>query len=193
MEKKKSNFKTYIYAIIAVLSFIAVSIGTTFAFFVMGEKSETDRFEIGSTANVTAMFKADNAINSKDIVPGYKEELKFSILNTSVEENTYGNYTLAWEIITNEIDDDSFGYTLVGNAIRNGNNVVESETNKVVQVPVMRKVPTVSSSIGTGTINTGVTHNYVLTLIFENTDNNQDNLRGKAFNGKVFAKGDPNI
>lgn len=190
--EKKSNFKTYIYAIIAVLSFIAVSVGTTFAFFVMGNAPETD-FGIKS-AEVFAVFSSHgNEINDKDILPGYENELKFSIVNTSKEENSYGNYTLVWDVIKNEIDDESFGYTLEGTAIRNDNNVIESETNKLVQVPVMRKVPTASSSIGTGVINTGVIHSYTLKLMFLETGENQNNLSGKRFEGRLIAKGDPNI
>lgn len=190
---KKNSFKIYVYAIISVLSFIAVCVGTSIAFFTLGSGKDTE-VKLKS-ADVFAVFEAENSIKNDNIVPGFEDELIFSIVNVSKEENVYGNYTLKWEILSNEIDDDAFGYTLEGTSYRNDQNIPDSDNNHVVQVPVMRRVPASNSNtiIGTGIINTGVTHKYKLKLMFLETGENQDNLQNKKFDGKVMAVGDPNI
>ena len=81
-------------------------------------------------------------------------------------------------------------YTLSGTAVRDGVNVPISSTNKLVNISNRVSVPDASSSIGKGVINTGVTHNYTLTLEFIETGSNQNDYQGKTFSGKIVAKGE---
>lgn len=192
-EKKNNNFKTYLYAIITVLAFISVSIGATFAvhYFVKGN-DKTNPIRI-KTAYVTAMFEATNSVNSTNILPSWSDELKFVISNISPEENAIGNYTLFWEVEQNDIDSDDFVYTLSCKSYLGDVELDESDTNKIISIITPRRVPSASSSIGTGLINTGVRHEYVLKLIFNETGNNQNELQSKTFKAKVYAKGEPNV
>ena len=192
MNKKKKNIKTYIYAIISILSFILVCIGTSVAFFVSIAGTKETEVAIKS-ANVSAMFNALEFIDDKDILPGYSSSMHFTITNTSKEENAYGNYTLMWMIDINEIDSEDFVYNIVRTSYRGENNIPISETNKLVSVPEYRRVPSASSSIGMATINTGVTHSYTLNVKFIDTEENQSNLSGKTFKGRITAKGEPNV
>jgi len=192
MKREKRNVKTYIFAIISILSFILVCIGTSVAFFVSINATKETEVSIKS-ANVSAMFNALEFIDDKDILPGYSGSMHFSITNTSEEENAYGNYTLMWMIDVNEIDSEDFVYNIIGSSYRGENNIPISNTNKLVSIPEFRRVPSVSSSIGTGTINTGVTHSYTLTVKFLETGEDQSDLRIRAFKGRIAAKGEPNV
>ncbi len=192
-EKKNNNFKIYLYAIITILAFISVSVGATFAvhYFVKGNE-DTKPIKI-KTAYVHAMFEATNSINSSEILPGWSSELKFVITNVSKEESAIGNYTLMWDIEENELESDDFVYTLTCKSYLGDIELAESETNKIIKITSPRRVPSASSSIGTGLINTGVRHEYVLKLMFNETGSNQDELKSKTFKAKVYAKGEPNV
>ena len=76
---------------------------------------------------------------------------------------------------------------------KDGSDINESDKNKLVKVTSPRRVPTVSTNIGIGMINTGVTHNCKLKLMLLESGTPQDTLQGKNFSGKIVAKGDPNV
>ena len=63
-------------------------------------------------------------------------------------------------------------------------------TNIVVNRPSFEPVPTISTTLGNGVINTGVKHNYVLTFKFNENGENQDEFQGKTFKANVVAKGE---
>ena len=113
----------------------------------------------------------------------------FEIVNTSNEEDAVGRYNLMFEIEKNEINDNSFVYSLEGTSTLNGKVINESSTNKVVSTNEVR-VPGVSVSLGSGIINTGVVHRYKLKMKFIDNGENQDYLQGKTFTGKVVAVGE---
>ncbi len=191
--REKKNIRNNLYAIITVFSFILVSVGATFAVFYYVKGNDGSKPINVKTAYVTAMFEATNSIDSKDILPGWSDELKFVITNVSSEQDAIGNYTLMWNIEKNEINSEDFVYTLSSRGFLGSNEITESDTNKTVSVNSPRKVPSVSSSIGTGTINTGVRHEYVLKIMLKESGSDQENLIDKIFKAKVYASGEPNL
>lgn len=193
-DRKNINFKYYIYAIVPILSFISVAFLSTYAFYLATVVGNEDNGDVVlKSAQVFAVFNASESFEVEKMLPGYSGEIEFSIVNTSDSEETYGNYTLAWDIITNEINDENFVYTLEGSSEKDGATVYENEKNQIVKVTSMRRIPSASSNIGTGMINTGVTHHYVLKIMFLENGDNQDDLQGRHFEGKIVAKGDPNV
>lgn len=190
---KKENRKSLLLAVIMVGLFIAVSVGSTFAFYLATMKGNNENGDVTiKTAQVYAVFNAKNYIEDVDVYPGYSNQLEFNIINTSSTSDAYGNYSLVWEIEKNELDDDSFVYTLVGETIVDG-KVVESNSishNNLVNISETR-VPKTSTVLGTGLINTGVTHNYILTIKFKETGENQNELQAKEFKSYIIAKGEP--
>ncbi len=191
IDMKDKNIKAYIYSIIVVLSFILVAIGATFAALVfadvIGNKKNGD-VEV-KTAYVTAAFHDIQGFNDTEVKPGWSNEMIFEIVNTSNEEDAVGRYNLMFEIEKNEINDNSFVYSLEGTSTLNEKVINESSTNKVVSANEVR-VPGVSVSLGSGIINTGVVHRYKLKMKFIDNGENQDYLQGKTFTGKVVAVGE---
>lgn len=188
---REREVKTYIYAIIAVLSFILVAIGTTIAAYYFVNESDDNKPIKLKTAYVSAMFEATDNISEDKILPGWSDELKFSITNVSSEENAIGDYSLYWEIEKNELENDNFVYTLVGKSYKNNVEISESSDNKLVSVVNEIKVPSVSVAIGDGIINTGVRHEYVLKVSLKESGTNQNDLQATTFKAKVVAKGEP--
>lgn len=188
---KEVEVKTYIYAIIAVLSFILVAVGTTIAAYYFVNESDDNKPIKVKTAYVTVAYEAIDHIEANDILPGWSDEAHFSIVNTSSEENAIGDYSLYWEIEKNELENDNFVYTLIGKSYKGTNELNESSDNKVVSVTNEIKVPSVSVSIGDGIINTGVRHEYVLKISLKESGTNQNELQTKSFKAKIVAKGEP--
>lgn len=193
-KKTKLKFRYYVYAIIPVLSFMSVAFLASYSFYLATVVGNEDNGGVVlKSAKVFAVFNSEEVFDVEKMLPGFNDQVEFSIVNKSDTEDTYGNYTLAWDITTNEINDDNFVYTLEGTSVKDSETVPESEKNKVVNITSMRRVPTVSTNIGTGTINTGVTHRYVLKVSFLESGSEQNALQGKHFEGKIIAKGDPNV
>ena len=192
-KEKEKNVKTYIYAVIAVFAFILVAIGTSIAAYYLVNGNDDNAPIKVKTAYVNAMYEVHNSIDDDSVLPGWSDELKFSITNVSSEEDAIGDYSLFWEIEKNEIADDNFVYTLTGKSYKGKNEIGESDSNKLVNISSPRKVPSASVSIGNGVINTGVSHEYSLKVTLKESGTNQDKLRGKTFKAKLVAKGEPNV
>ena len=129
---KEKDIKTYIYAIIVVLLFILVAIGASLAIVYYKVNGNDNNGEVNvKTPYVSAMFKDTNNINDIDILPGWSNDMTFEIVNISKDENAVGRYSLYWDVLTNEINDSNFVYTLIGESYLNGNLIKESDTNKL--------------------------------------------------------------
>ena len=190
-EEKKENKKILFYAIVTVISFIAVSIGAAYAFYtatIIGNPTNGE-VEI-RTAHVYAVYNSDKSLVAEGVFPGFSDTAEFSIVNVSTAPNAYGNYTIVWDINENTIDDENFVYTLTGETIVNGKKVNNISYNKIVEIG-NAVVPTSSMVLGTGTINSGVTHKYVLRLTFKENGSNQNDLQGKRFDSTISVKGEP--
>ena len=132
-----------------------------------------------------------NNINDENILPGWSNRLEFSITNISEELNAVGRYTLIMNVEKNELDSNNFVYNIVGTSTLDGVELEEAQyTNIVVNRPSFEPVPTISTTLGNGVINTGVKHNYVLTFKFNENGENQDEFQGKTFKANVVAKGE---
>ncbi len=189
---KEKDIKTYICAIIVVISFILVAVGASLAvIYYKVNGNESNGVVDVKSAYAMAVFHDVQGFDDKKVIPGWSNEMKFEIVNTSTEEDAVGRYSLYWEIEKNEINADEFVYSLSGSSTKDG-KVLEDNTvtNKLVSVSGQKRVPTETFKIGSGVINTGVTHSYVLKVSFLETGKNQDELQGKVFSSKIIAKGE---
>jgi hypothetical protein len=191
IDMKEKDIKTYIYSIIVVLSFILVAIGASLAivYYKVNGNNENGNVDV-KTAYVTAAFHEIQGFNDENVLPGWSNEMKFEIINTSTEENAVGRYSLVWDITKNEIDSKDFVYTLTGESTLDGQTIEDNTpTNKLVTVTGQQIVPTISFTLGSGIINTGVKHSYVLKVSFLESGENQNEVQGKTFNSTIVAQG----
>lgn len=188
---KEKDIKTYFYSIIVVLSFILVAIGASLAivYYKVNGNNENGNVDV-KTAYVTAAFHEIQGFNDENVLPGWNNEMKFEIINTSTEQNAVGRYSLVWDITKNEIDSKDFVYTLTGESTLDGQTIEDNTpTNKLVTVTGQQIVPTISFTLGSGIINTGVKHSYVLKVSFLESGENQNEVQGKTFNSTIVAQG----
>ncbi len=192
-ERLNKNIKSVIIAILCIIPFTAVAIGTAYSFIVAKIVGNEENGSITvKSAQVYAVFEGTDLI-SKEILPGYSDSLTFTVTNTSKTNNTYGNYTIVWNINKNEITSNSFVYKVEGKTYKDGKEIEEDiPHNKLINVNETR-VPQMSTIIGTGTINTGITHKYKLTIMFKETGVAQNEFKNKEFNSTLAAKGEPVI
>ena len=189
---KEKNIKTYIYSIIVVLSFILVAVGTSLAivYYKVSGNENNGNIDV-RTSYVNAMFENGNDINDENILPSWSNKMEFTITNVSKDLNAVGRYTLELNIEKNELSSGDFVYNLIGKSTLDGQEIEEEQyTNKVVNKPNFEPVPSISTTLGSGIINTGVKHSYVLTFKFNESGNSQNELQGKTFKANVVAKGE---
>ena len=189
---KEKDIKTYIYSIIVVISFILVTVGSSLAivyYTVTGNETNGD-VDV-KTAYVLAEFHEIQGFNDDDIFPGWSNEMKFAIVNTSTEQNAVGKYSIYWDIEKNELNSSDFIYSLTGTSTLNGVEIEEDiYTNKLIKTTLDKVVPSVSIKLGEGLINTGVRHDYTLKVTFVETGVSQNDLQGKTFKASIVAKGE---
>ena len=190
-KKLNNNIKSVIIAILCIIPFTAVAIGTAYSFIAAKIIGNEDNGELTvKSAQVYAVFEGTDLIGT-DILPGYTDSLTFTVTYTSTTKNTYGNYSIVWNINKNEITSNSFVYKVEGKTYKDGKEVTEDiPHNKLINV-VEARVPQMSTVLGTGTINTGVTHKYTLTIMFKETGSPQNEFQKKEFNSTLAAKGEP--
>ncbi len=190
-EEKKENKKILFYAIVTIIGFIAVSVGTAYAFYTATVIGNATNGEVEiKTANVYAVYNSDKNLVAEGVLPGFSDTVEFSIINVSTSPNAYGNYSIIWDINENTINDKDFVYSLAAKTLVDGEEVNNINYNKVVNIN-NTKVPNESVVLGSGMINTGVTHKYVLRISFRENGNDQNDLQGKIFNSIISVKGEP--
>lgn len=194
-KKMKENTKAIIYAVITVLSFMLVSVGTAYAFYAASIIGNEDNGDIRiKTTRPTAVAVFENNIIDEMVVPGYSNTMRFSITNTSDVPNSFGSYNIVW-LIDKKLDSEYFLYKLVGKTYIDGEEVDNdySKYNKVVNKEIGR-VPTLSTTLGTGVVNTGVTHKYELTIYLkENGLDQTEELSGREFKSQVSIRNESDI
>lgn len=193
MMSEENKTKTYIYAIIVISMFILVAVGTSIAaYYLVVGNDNTAPIKV-KTAYAVATYNAKNDINVTNIMPGWSDEIKFVITNISKEDNTVGNYNLFLEVEKNEINSNSFVYSISGKSYENKVEIGEDANNILINSNGDKIVPTASVSLGKGSINTNVSHEYTIKFRFKENGNVQNDLQGKTFKAKIYAKGEPDV
>ncbi len=191
MDKILNNDKSiYLVIAISLLVFLAVAFSASYAFYAMQVLGNEDSNGITlRSPDVAIIYENNQNIILDRIQPGYTGEMNFSISNVSDVEGDWGAYKIVWQISTNNISSNDFVYSLSSRSIKDGKEVPSSKTNKVVSIPDNLRIPSISSTIGEGIIDAGITHEYTLTIKFIDTNVPQDELRDKQFDGKIIVEG----
>ena len=189
-EEKIKNKKIYVLITLSIFTFIIITIGATFSFYTITIRGNEESGEVKlETANLILAYNSKKNIEKENALPGWEEELVFEIKNVTNAENVAGSYSINWEIEKNEIKNDDLVYTIECIATRDGKNVSESKYNKVVNITDELNMPTVSSKIGDGIINSGDVQTCTVKVKFKETGTNQNDNQGKSFSGKIVVLG----
>ena len=191
MEKENNkNKKIYILIALSLCTFVIMTIGTTFSFFTSTIRGNEDAGEVKlETADLLLVYNSKKDIVKEDALPGWEDEMIFEIRNTTDGENIAGSYSINWEIEKNEIKNNDLVYTIECVATKDGKEVPESKYNKVVNITNELNMPTTSSKIGDGIINSGDIQTCTVKVKFKDTNSDQNDNQGKSFSGKIVVLG----
>lgn len=183
------NKELYIIIILAIALFLVTLIGTSYAFFSLKIKGNEQAKPITiKTAEIYVEYKKYSEIIAENIFPGWEDTLSFSVHNITELEDVPATYQINWNISENTINNDDLVYILEGKVYRDNKEIEPSKYDKLPGGNKELKVPTISTSLGTGMVNSGNVHIYNLTIKLKETTKNQNDLQNKRFAGRIELK-----
>jgi len=181
-EKNIDNIKKkIIISMCAIILLVLTLFGITYAYFtakVQGNKNETS-VEASAAILKLEYDGEDSYIEVEALLPGKSVESKiFSVKNTGTA--TVENYDVILENVVNELSvSEDLRYELIcTSSDEKGCNSTSGIFPKMNQV------------IGTNSIDSGVTHTYTLTLIYNDSYSDQSTDMDKEISAKVNIKDD---
>lgn len=180
MEENSNKKQRIFLSVVAIATLLVAILGATFAWFSAQVKGNDEASSvIVETATLGIVYENSNEIKGENVMPGWSQTKTFTV-SAQVGANTNQNYTISWDIDTNDFADQSdLIYTLVGAPKAGGTAINATE----VQVPAVGK----TAISGQGTIKPTETHEYQLTVKFKETGSDQNSNQGKKFYGKIVV------
>ena len=117
------------------------------------------------------------AINAQYIKPGWSTTKEVSVKNNGTLDT---NYNIVWQSLVNEITNDELVLSATCQRL-NSAGTIEGTCGSISQAPISDT--TIAKKIS---IESGFTHKYTFTILFKETNSDQNYNQGKEFNG-VFG------
>ena len=164
--KKKGSKRPYVVAIVLALALVVTITATSYAYFV-ANVTGTGQNTVVTTTSLEIEFTDGPQVTLENAVPGQYVEKTFKVENKGSGDTTYDVYMS--DLINGFADKTDLVYTLTSN---DGGYNVSSET----QVP-----DTSSKIVNALVLRAGEAHNYTLRIELKETNDNQDDNKGKTF------------
>ena len=164
-DNQKNNSKTpYVIGILLALILVTVIISSSYAYFT-ATVTGTSNNNVVTTGSMEIEFSDGPQVGLENALPGSFVEKTFSVRNTGTVDTYYDIYMS--DLINNFADKTDLVYTLTSS---NGASVLETQ------------VPDVNTKIVQNqALAVGETHKYTLRITFKETNDNQDDNKGKTF------------
>ena len=163
--KKKGSKRPYVIAILMALLLVITITATSYAYFT-ANVSGTGQNNVVTTTSLEIEFTDGPQVALENAVPGQYIEKTFKVENKGSGDTPYDVYMS--EVINDFADKSDLVYTLTSSD--GGANISETQ------------VPDVNTKIvNSHLLRAGETHNYVLRITFKETNDNQDDNKGKKF------------
>lgn len=167
LNKKKFNKKIYVIAILIALVFVVTVTAVSYAYFTAGVTNSTINDTVITTGSMEIEFTDGSEVSLENTLPGTHVEKTFKIKNTGSLATTYDVYLS--DLINTFEDKSDLVYTLTS---ADGGANVSSQT----------QLPDVSTKIvNAQPIGVGDEHNYTLRIDFLETNDDQNDNKGKSF------------
>ena len=159
----------------ALVLLLLLTTGLSYAYFsttVKGNDTAKDMVVEAGTLKLT--YTDGPAINVQNIKPGWTTTKTVSVKNNGTLDTTYN---IIWQSLTNEITNDELVLSATCQRL-NASGTAEGTCDSIPQVPISDM--TIAKKIS---IESSITHKYTFTILFKETNSDQNYNQGKEFNG----------
>ena len=169
MENKK------IYLGVGLAFLLLMTISLSYAYFsasVSGNDNAKDMVVEAGTLKLT--YTDGPAINAQHIKPGWSTTKEVSVKNNGTLD---AYYNVIWQSLTNTITNNELVLSATCQRL-NASGTVEGTCDSISQAPITDM--TIAKKIA---IESGITYKYTFTILFKETNANQNYNQGKKFSG----------
>ena len=169
MKDNKILFGTFIALLLLLTT------GLSYAYFSTSVKGNENAKNVVVEAGTLSLVYTDGPeIKAQNIKPGWSTTKEVSVKNTGTLDT---NYNVIWQSLTNEITNNELVLSATCQRL-NASGTVEGTCESISQVPISDM--TIAKKIS---IESGITHKYTFTILFKETNAEQNYNQGKEFNG----------
>ena len=169
MKDKKILFGTFIALLLLLTT------GLSYAYFSASISGNENAKNVVVEAGTLKLTYTDGlAINAQYIKPGWSTTKEVSVKNNGTLDT---NYNVIWQSLTNTIINNELVLSATCQRL-NASGTVEGTCESISQAPI--KDTTIAKKI---LIESGITHKYTFTILFKETNANQNYNQGKKFSG----------
>ena len=154
---------------------LIMTTGLSYAYFSASVKGNENAKNVVVEAGTLSLVYTDGAeIKAQNIKPGWSTTKEVSVKNTGTLE---ANYNIIWQSLTNEITNNDMVISATCQRL-NASGTVEGTCESISQAAISDM--TIAKRVS---IESGITHKYTFTILFKETNVDQNTNQGKKFNG----------
>ena len=169
MKDKKILFGTFIALLLLLTT------GLSYAYFsasISGNENAKDM--VVEAGTLSLVYTDGPEIKAQNIKPGWSTTKEVSVKNAGTLDT---NYNIIWQSLTNEITNNEMVISATCQRL-NSAGTVEGTCESISQAAVSDM--TIAKRVS---IESGITHKYIFTILFKETNVDQNTNQGKKFNG----------
>ena len=169
MKDKKILFGTFIALLLLLTT------GLSYAYFSASISGNENAKNVVVEAGTLSLVYTDGPeIKAQNIKPGWSTTKEVSVKNTGTLDT---NYNVIWQSLTNEITNNEMVISATCQRL-NSAGTVEGTCESISQAAISDM--TIAKRVS---IESGITHKYTFTILFKETNADQNTNQGKKFNG----------
>ena len=154
---------------------LIMTTGLSYAYFSASISGNENAKNVVVEAGTLSLVYTDGPeIKAQNIKPGWSTTKEVSVKNTGTLE---ANYNIIWQTLTNEITNNEMVISATCQRL-NSAGTVEGTCESISQAAISDM--TISKKVS---IESGITHKYTFTILFKETNLDQNTNQGKKFNG----------
>ncbi len=180
----KSDKIIKITVIFAITLLLLSLLGLTYAYFSL-EIEGTPKDIVMTTGDLRLEYKDETELKLDDALPGDSVSKVITVKNIGTENVTYSLY---WGDLINTIENFELHVTLKCKSYTNYGETTQAESgtcNNIYRAVPMSDTKTTGTIKGNISIDPEVTHEYTVTITFDDKNYNQNYNKNKTFTGKI--------
>ncbi len=164
-----------IYLGVGLAFLLLMTISLSYAYFSTSVSGNDNAKDVVVNAGTLSLVYTDGPeIKVENIRPGKTITKEVTVKNTGTLDT---NYNIVWQSLINEITNDELVLSATCERL-NASGTVEGTCESISQAPI--KDTTIAKKIS---IESGITHKYTFTILFKETNSEQNYNQGKKFGG----------